>query len=218
MSILEIENVQLSFKEKRILTDVYLKCETGTVTGLLGRNGTGKSCLMKIIFGSLSGQNQHLRIDGNYTKSVYAQKGLLSYLSQFNFIPKDLKLKSIFKDYTSDYTVFAAYFPEFLHLENEKIRNLSAGQVRLVEVYIILNIETGFVMLDEPFSHIMPLHIETLKQVILRQKQHKGILISDHLYEPILEISDNLYILKNARIQEIHSADELVKHGYISRL
>jgi ATPase subunit of ABC transporter with duplicated ATPase domains len=50
--ILEADSVQLQFGERKILSDVYLKCETGKITGLLGRNGEGKSCLMRIIMES----------------------------------------------------------------------------------------------------------------------------------------------------------------------
>jgi ABC-type sugar transport system ATPase subunit len=50
-NILEVDSILLEFDLKRVLQDVYLKSETGKVTGLLGRNGSGKSCLMKILFG-----------------------------------------------------------------------------------------------------------------------------------------------------------------------
>lgn len=52
-NILEVDSVILEFSSNRILHDVYMKSETGKVTGLLGRNGIGKSCLMKIIYGEL---------------------------------------------------------------------------------------------------------------------------------------------------------------------
>ncbi len=50
---LEVDGVQLSFGLNQILSDVYFKCDTGKITGLLGRNGAGKTCLMNIIYGSL---------------------------------------------------------------------------------------------------------------------------------------------------------------------
>jgi ABC-type cobalamin/Fe3+-siderophores transport system ATPase subunit len=46
---LEAESIQLEFGSRQILSSIYLKCETGKITGLLGRNGAGKSCLMKIM-------------------------------------------------------------------------------------------------------------------------------------------------------------------------
>ena len=48
--IFELDNVELYFKSKRILNGIYLKSQTGTVTGILGRNGSGKSCLLEIFF------------------------------------------------------------------------------------------------------------------------------------------------------------------------
>ena len=45
---LEADGIQLAFDERKILTDIYIKCQTGRITGLLGRNGQGKSCLMEI--------------------------------------------------------------------------------------------------------------------------------------------------------------------------
>ncbi len=50
---LEADSIQLEFDGRKILSSIYLKCETGKITGLLGRNGQGKSCLMKIIYGIL---------------------------------------------------------------------------------------------------------------------------------------------------------------------
>ena len=51
--VLEADGIQLEFNGRKVLSDVYLKCETAKITGLLGRNGQGKSCLMNIIYGSL---------------------------------------------------------------------------------------------------------------------------------------------------------------------
>ena len=51
--IFEIDNVELYFKNKRILNGIYLKAETGKVTAILGRNGCGKSSLLDIAFGTL---------------------------------------------------------------------------------------------------------------------------------------------------------------------
>lgn len=60
---LEVDSVILEFDSKRILQDVYLKSETGKITGLLGRNGTGKSCLMNIIYGVLIPNDKSVRLN-----------------------------------------------------------------------------------------------------------------------------------------------------------
>ena len=61
---LEIDSVELSFGDRRILSGVYLAVETGGVSAVLGRNGCGKSCLMKILCGSLRAGFRSMRIDG----------------------------------------------------------------------------------------------------------------------------------------------------------
>jgi len=62
-NILDIDSVILEFGLQRILQNVYLKSESGRITGLLGRNGTGKSSLMKISFGELNPTNKSIRIN-----------------------------------------------------------------------------------------------------------------------------------------------------------
>lgn len=66
--MLEIDSVELDFWGKSILAGCYINCKPGEIVGLLGRNGSGKSCLLKIIFGSLNANFKHLRIDGKLIK------------------------------------------------------------------------------------------------------------------------------------------------------
>ena len=69
--ILEIDSVELSFGDRRILSGVYLAVETGGVTAVLGRNGCGKSCLRKILCGSLRADFRSMRIDGVCGMTVF---------------------------------------------------------------------------------------------------------------------------------------------------
>lgn len=62
---LEIDNIELYFKNKRILNGIYLKAETGKTTGILGRNGCGKSSLLDIVFDNLKPKYKLIRIDKN---------------------------------------------------------------------------------------------------------------------------------------------------------
>ena len=54
-------------------------------------------------------------------------------------------------------------------------------------------------MLDEPFSHVMPVYIETIKRLIVREKEKKGIIVTDHLYQNIIDISDSLYVINDGK-------------------
>lgn len=72
-------------------------------------------------------------------------------------------------------------------------------------------------MLDEPFSMVMPLHVEKIKNLILREKKNKGIIITDHLYNYVIELCDNLYILKDGITYLTKSAEDIEKYGYIKK-
>src|SRR5690606_18122479 len=110
---LEIDSVQLTFNSKTILSDVYLKCETGKITGLIGRNGTGKTSLINIIYGTLIPNHKSIRLNEQNIKIPYKKAGLIKYLSQNNFIPKNLLLKRIFSDFELDYSTFEKYSIDF---------------------------------------------------------------------------------------------------------
>lgn len=211
---LEIDSVMLEFNSKRILQDVYFKSETGKVTGLLGRNGSGKSCLMKIIYGELDPNDKSVRIDGCSLPNRYRNPADIRYLPQSEFIPKSLTVKKIFKNFELDFLDFTNEFPEFEKIYNSKFKSLSGGEQRILEIYSILASKTKFCMLDEPFSQVMPVHVEKIKGLILREKQNKGIIITDHLYQYIIDICDHLYVISNGKTHLTKSLQDIETLGY----
>ncbi len=215
--ILEIDNVELYFKNKTILNGIYLKAETGKVTGILGSNGCGKSCLLQIIFGSLKPKYKLIRIDNSPILKPLFQTNLVKYLPQHVLIPKNLSLKHIFKLYDVEWQEFITIFEEFKLCEPFKSKQLSGGQVRLVETYIVLKSPSKIILLDEPFSHLAPLHIEKISTIIDEEKVNKAIIITDHFYNNIIESSDNIYLLKNGATKLIDNLLELEDYKYLSQ-
>ena len=215
--ILEIDNVELYFKNKTILNGIYLKAETGKVTGILGSNGCGKSCLLQIIFGSLKPKYKLIRIDNSPILKPLYQTNLIKYLPQHALIPKHLSLKHIFKLYEVDWQEFITIFEEFKLCETFKSKQLSGGQARLVETYIVLKSPSKIVLLDEPFSHLAPLHIKKLSAIIDEEKVNKAIIITDHFYNNIIESSDDIYLLKNGATKRIDNLLELEDYKYLSQ-
>ena len=211
---LELEHVILEYNGRRILQDVYLKVEIGKITGLLGWNGTGKTSLMNIIYGNIPLGNCSIRIDKKSLPKSYRVPEKMRYLPQFNYTPKNLKLKRIFNDYHLNFSDFLRFFPDFERHYNSKIGILSGGEVRILEIYSILVSKTMFCMLDEPFSHVMPIHIETIKNLIIREKRNKGILLTDHLYEHIIDIYDNLYVIDKGKVHLTNKIEDLETLGY----
>jgi ABC-type multidrug transport system ATPase subunit len=212
---LEGDSFHLEFADKRVLQDVYLSCKTGEVVGLLGRNGSGKSCMMKMIFGTLKGYYQSVRIDHKPIKNSNIHKGYIHYLPQENFIPGFLTVKEVLNHYEVSDSSFMDFFPEYETILRYKINTLSGGELRLLEVYIILCSKSMFSILDEPFSYLMPLHIEKVIKLIEEVKLTKGLIITDHMYKHILKISDHLYVLNNGKTTKVKKETDLVELGYL---
>ncbi len=210
---LEADGIELAFDGRKILSSVYLKCETGKITGLLGRNGQGKTCLMKIIYGSLPCEKS-VRFDQVAYPEAYKQPNLLRYLPQFNFIPKSLSLKRVFRDFELDYSVFGKIFPEFVSKYTTVVGNLSGGENRLVELYVILKSRSLFAILDEPFTHLNPIQIDKVKELLQEEKKYKGLLITDHMYQHIVDVCDNLYILSNGKTHLTKNREDIETLGY----
>ena len=210
---LEADGIQLKFGNRVILSDIYLKCETGKITGLLGRNGQGKSCLMKAIYGPLKCEKS-IRIDNVPQYEAFKRPDLLMFLPQFNFIPKGLSLKRVFNDFRLDYSLFEKRFTGSTTGYKSNIRNLSGGEHRLVELYIIVKSITRFVILDEPFTPLNPIQAEEVTKLLLEEKGNKGILITDHLFKYITDICDSLYLLADGKIHLAKEIEDIEALGY----
>ncbi|MEO6000294.1 MAG: ATP-binding cassette domain-containing protein [Chitinophagaceae bacterium] len=211
--ILEADSIQLEFEGRSILSDIYINCYTGKISGLLGRNGAGKSCLMQIIYGSLKCEKS-VRFDNVAQYEAFKRPDLLLYLPQFNFIPKSLSLKRIFQDFQLNFSFFEKRFPEFSSKYKTSLRYLSNGERRLIELYVILKARSRFVMLDEPFTLFNPIQIEKVKELLVEEKENTGLLITDHLFKHIVDISDNLFVLNNGKTYLTKSVEDIETLGY----
>lgn len=113
---------------------------------------------------------------------------------------------------------FTALFPDFEKYFHARFKTLSGGEQRIIEIYIILASDTKFCMLDEPFSQVMPVHIEPIKKLIVREKNNKGIIITDHLYKHIIDICDTLYVISDGKTYLTRSVHDLETLGYVHSL
>lgn len=217
MSKLHVDSVRKSFKEKMLLSDIYLSCEQGEIVGLLGRNGSGKSTLLKIIFGVEPAENKFIRIENKVLRTVSDSRNLINYLPQSNFLHENLKVRILIK-------LFLPGNRATKLLENEHIRTmlekkfgvLSGGEKRIVEIFLLLYSEARFILLDEPFEGVSTMVREVLMQSIYEEKGRKGFIITDHDYENVLKIADKILFLQDGILKEIKSKRELMQLGYLS--
>ncbi|GGI58169.1 ATP-binding cassette domain-containing protein [Winogradskyella haliclonae] len=214
--IFELDNVELYFKNKRILNGIYLKAETGEVTGVLGRNGCGKTSLLDIAFGNLKPKYKLIRIDSKPLLKPLYKAISTKYLPQYDSVPKNFKLKSLFELFEVNWTTFTDQFEDYYPYQNYKFGQLSDGQRRFIEIYIVLKSNSDIVLLDEPFNGISPLMIEGVKHIISDEKLNKIIILTDHRYEDVIDITDTLYLLNNGTTKLIKELNELEDYGYLS--
>lgn len=214
--LLEVDSIHKYFDKKSILTDVYLKCETGDILGLLGRNGAGKSTLLKIIYGTLSAENKFIRIDNKIRDKAYIYKKDISYLPQNNFIPKYLKVSKSIKLFLNKKKIQDFKKDDFIQkIYKQKINQLSYGELRYLEIKLILSNESKFALLDEPYNGISPIFIEKINKLIVKYSFQKGIILTDHNYKNVLRIAKQLYLIRECVLKKLNKKEELVQFGYL---
>lgn len=216
MTRLEFDSIEFSFGERRLLNSVYMRCEPGKITGLLGRNGCGKSTLMKVVFGSLPTAQKSIRIDGESIGLDYLHKNLIAYLPQGNLIPPYLTIRKAYSLFNINIDSIVNFIPEAADMLDLKPNQLSGGYCRVFEILLILHSKARFCLLDEPFTGLSPIFIEKVKSLLCLLKTNKGIIISDHMHRHVTEIADTVYVLANGKTHLITSEEQLVFLGYLS--
>ncbi|WP_394750458.1 ATP-binding cassette domain-containing protein [Spongiimicrobium salis] len=214
--MLEIDNVELEYGRKKVLYGIYIKAEAGEVTGILGRNGSGKTSLLRILFGTLHPKYKNVRLNGVHQKTDLFKTNSIGYLPQHQLLPPSISVMKTFHLFHQNWEGFVQEFQLFDKYKKAKIKHLSSGERRVMETYLILMTKKDIILLDEPFSFIAPLYIDKIKALIRRQQKEKIIMITDHLYEEILDISDTVYYLKDGRSKIIDSKEVLINEGYIN--
>lgn len=194
--ILEADSVILRFGDRTILSDVYIKSETGRITGLIGNNGSGKSSLLKVIFGVLEPETKSVRIDGRYLPKPYLVPNMVNYLPQQNFLPLVATVGRICRQYDVDFTAFKQSFDVPIN-SSDYVADLHGSTRRLLELFILIKRPTKFTMLDEPFTHLSPILIQQLQMLLLEEKRNKGFILTDHNFHSLKNIASELFFLNN---------------------
>ncbi|SNV41141.1 Lipopolysaccharide export system ATP-binding protein LptB [Chryseobacterium taklimakanense] len=215
MSELQIDSIRKSFGSKTILQDIYLSCKKGQVVGMLGRNGTGKSTIFKIAFGLMKAENSFVRID-KVMQNQFDRKRRLGYLPQNSFLPRNIEIKNLISLFCNTENSFVLENHPFVKpFLKSRPRELSGAEQRIIEILLLIFSENEFVMLDEPFHSLSPKVVEEIKKLLKEKKLEKGFIISDHLYQDVMEISDRIYLLSDTSLRQISNTDELKFYKYV---
>jgi len=218
MSKLHVDSIKKSFENKIILSDVFLSCEKGEIKGLIGRNGSGKSTLLKIIFGIEKADSKYVRVAEKIVRNISDGRNLINYLPQDNFLPNNVKIKTLINLFLPEENRKFLSNNEFIQpLLNKINQDLSGGERRICEILLILHSKAEFILLDEPFNGVSPIIRTYIINYIRKMSVIKGFIITDHDYQNVISLADNIIFLDNGFLKEVKDKRELVQLGYISK-
>jgi ABC-type multidrug transport system ATPase subunit len=218
MNSLKVHNITKHFGNRAVLNAICFELQQGDILGIFGRNGCGKSTLLKILFGTQKANDFSV----NYNNKAVTQKQvipdcIISYLPQESFLPKHVKVRDIIPMYFSESekqdNIFNA--DGIYKIANTSAGKLSMGELRYFELLLIAQLPHPFLLLDEPFSMVEPLFKEKIKQLLLTLKHKKGIIVTDHYYKDVLEVSNQNLLLKDGKLLNVTSVNDLADNGYL---
>ena len=158
---LEADSILKSYGERTILSDIYLRCKPGDITALWGRNGSGKSTLLEIIFGTLKAEHAFVRVGDRVVNGQAYRTGLVAFLPQFHFLPGNLRVAQLLRR-TGLQNLPEAFGDMPVPPLRERLKNLSGGQLRLLEILYVTSLPAPFLLLDEPFAGLSPVAADTI--------------------------------------------------------
>lgn len=208
---LEIKNLSKKFKDVYVLKDINLTFESGKIYGFTGRNGSGKSVLLKIICGFYTPTSGEVLLDNyNYILNNDFPKSTRCLIEKPNFLPdltgyENLKLLASIENKIGDKEIMDTI--EKLNLKeeiNKKYSKYSLGTKQKLGIAQVLMEDPKLIVLDEPLNGI---ENETAKEVrkILNEekKKDKIIIVASHIKEDIDTLADVVHNIDNGIVEKI---------------
>ena len=214
--MIEIRNLNFSYKKTPVFSNINLSFPQGSIYGLLGENGVGKTTLLKLICGLLRPTEGSCTVDG-----LTSQDRLPEMLQRIVFLPDEVSLPDgrTPQQYIDELAPFYPRFAQgtFLHLmdelevePNRKFKEMSFGQQKKSLIAASLSLGTDYVLFDEPtngldipskaqFRQILSRRLEDRNTIIISTHQVKDV---ENLIDPIVILSNNAVLL-DASVQRI---------------
>ena len=215
MELLECKHLYKEFDNNPILKDINLKIPRGKIIGLLGKNGTGKSTLIKLINDLLTPTSGEILINGE--KPGVKSKEIISYLPERTYLDKEMTIKQVIKYFEEFYKNFdtpkAIKLLKDLNLDiNTKISKMSKGMQEKLQLILVMSRNAELYVLDEPLGGVDPATRDYILDTILSNfSEGASVIISTHLISDIERILDEVIFIDNGEIIITSSADELRK-------
>ena len=213
MELLECKNVCKSFGNKKILHNINLKIPRGKIIGLVGKNGMGKTTLIKLINNLLTLSDGEILVNGK--KIGVDSKKIISYLPERTYLDKSLKVKEALNYFQDFYDNFdkekAVKLLMDLQIDlNEQISKMSKGMQEKLQLVLVMSRNAELYILDEPLGGVDPATRDYILDTILKNfSEGASVIISTHLIQDIERILDEVIFIDKGKIILQSDADEL---------
>lgn len=213
MELLEFKNVYKSFGKKEVLKNINLKISKGKIIVLLGKNGMGKTTLIKLINDLLTPTSGEVLINGK--KPSVESKLNIAYLPERTYLDKNMTINETLKFFSEFYSNFnverANKLLDDLNLDKEqRIIKMSKGMQEKLQLVLVMSRDVDLYILDEPLGGVDPATRDYILDTILSNfKEGATIIISTHLIADIERILDEVIFIDKGEIILVSSADEV---------
>lgn len=209
--VIEIKDVSKKIGTNVILKDINLSFEKGKIYGIIGRNGSGKSMLLKVICGFLRPNTGTILVNNEniFEKNVFP-KDMRALIEKPSFIPgisgmRNLELlakiqnkidKNQIKDVLSEVGLYKD--------KDKKFGEYSLGMKQKLGIACVLMENPKIIILDEPFNGIEKETVSKLRKTLINEKKRgKTIIIATHIKEDISILCDEVFEMDNGMVSKI---------------
>jgi lipopolysaccharide export system ATP-binding protein len=229
---LRADNLQKTYRRRKVVNDVSLEVNQGEIVGLLGPNGAGKTTSFYMIVGLIKADSGKIFLDDEeLTKQPMfkrAQHGIgylpqeasvFRRLSVEDNIAAVLEMTKLSKEEQKE--KLESLLNEFglQHVRKNMGNSLSGGERRRTEIARTLATNPKFILLDEPFAGIDPIAVEDIQLIVSNLKlKNIGILITDHNVQETLSITDRAYLLFEGKILKSGTSEELANDEQVRKV
>lgn len=213
MALLEIEHLCKSYESKKVLKDINLSISSGKIIGLLGKNGVGKTTLLKLINDLLVPTSGEIRVNGDLI-GINSKK-VISYLPERTYLNKQMTVSEIlnyFSDFYDDFDFKKAQkLLKDLNLDvSQKLTKMSKGMQEKVQLVLVMSRKADLYVLDEPLGGVDPATRDYILDTILKNfNEGASVIISTHLISDIERILDEVIFIDDGKIILHSGTDEL---------
>lgn len=214
MNVIETKGLTFSYGKHQILRNLNLQVPQGSIYGLLGRNGAGKSTTLKLLLGLLPCEKKQILFWGEdkYDPTIFFRIGnMIESPAVYNFMTVEEHLKMfdiLFKK-------GAERIDEILSMtglsgeKNKKASKLSTGLRQRLAIAIALFRDPDLLILDEPINGLDPLGIIDVRELLLKlQREGKTILLSSHIISEMEKLCTHVGIIEEGELKYQGSAGD----------